>query len=478
VAQTRRSGSILIVDDEQGMREFLGICLSRAGYRTTATGSGADAIRLLSERNFDVVVTDLTMPGVNGMEVLRAACDLPVPPLVIMVTAFATTETAIEAMKIGAYDYLTKPFNVEEIQVVVGRALERLDLTSENRRLREALRGVHSLDNMIGKSTAMQKVFELVRRVAPTRTNVLIRGESGTGKELVARALHNLSERAQDPFVAVNCGAIPAELMESELFGHLKGSFTGATADREGVFAAAGEGTLFLDEIGELGAAMQVKLLRALQERKVRRVGASEETEIGCRLVAATNRNLEAAIEAGEFRNDLYFRLNVVQIVLPPLRHRPEDVPLLVQRFFERFNRDMQRNLEGVGTDALNWFLNHDYPGNVRELENLVERAVTLENGTTLSAANLPASRPTPAEPAVESELPDEGIDLEQATADLERRLIGAALRRTGGVRKDAAKLLSISLRSLRYRLEKLGIEVGPGGPADAPDTPAPSEQG
>jgi two-component system, NtrC family, response regulator PilR len=451
---------LLVVDDEQSMREFLSICLGRAGYQVVTASGGAEAIRLMSERTFDLVITDLTMPAVGGMQVLEHAVALPDAPLVIMITAFATPETAIEAMKIGAYDYLTKPFKVDEIQVVVARAVERLRLTIENRLLREELRGVHSLDRMIGRSAAMQKVFELVRKLAPTRTNVLIRGESGTGKELVARALHNFSDRAAGPFVAVNCGAIPEDLMESELFGHVKGAFTGAGRDREGVFVAARAGTLFLDEIGELSLPMQVKLLRALQERKIRPVGGDAELDTDCRVIAATNRDLEAAIESGEFRRDLYFRLDVVQVVLPPLRHRTEDIPLLVESFFTRLNRDMGREIRGISPAAMERFLAHDYPGNVRELENLVERAVALEGTDMLTADNLPAPRPDRPIAKEEPELGDEGIDLEQAVADLERRLIDAALRKTSGVRKRAAKLLGISFRSLRYRLEKLGIEV------------------
>ncbi|MBX7083273.1 MAG: sigma-54 dependent transcriptional regulator [Nannocystaceae bacterium] len=444
------------------MREFLGICLGRAGHDVVAVAGGGEALPLLDAGGIDLVITDLTMPGVGGMEVLRHAQRGEQPPPVIMITAFATAETAIEALKLGAYDYLNKPFKVDEIQVVVARALERARLAADNRRLREELRGVGSLDRMIGRSAAMQRVFALVRKVAPTRTNVLIRGESGTGKELVARALHNLSDRAAKPFVAVNCGAIPEALMESELFGHVKGSFTGATAGREGVFVAAQGGTLFLDEIGELSLAMQVKLLRALQERKVRPVGGDRELEVDARVVAATNRDLEAAIAAGEFRSDLYFRLDVVQVVLPPLRHRAEDIPLLVERFFERITRELERPLRGISPAAMDWFLGHDYPGNVRELENLVERAVALETGDVLTAEHLPARREH-AKVATEEPEFEGAIDLEQAVADLERRLIGAALRRTGGVRKEAAKLLGISFRSLRYRLEKLGIEVGRG---------------
>lgn len=458
---SNRHARILVVDDEPSMREFLTICLRRAGHDAEAAEDGAQALARLDAAPFDLVITDLTMPGLDGMELLRRVAARADPPLVIMITAFATTDTAVEAMKLGAYDYLTKPFKVDEIQVVVQRALERVDLSAENQRLRDELRSVQRLDGMVGRSAAMQKVFELVRRVAPTRTNVLIRGESGTGKELVAKALHNLSDRARGPFVAVNCGAIPENLMESELFGHVKGAFTGAAGARDGVFVAATGGTLFLDEIGDLSLPMQVKLLRALQERSIRPVGGDRELPVDCRVVAATNRDLEAAIEAGEFRRDLYFRLDVVQVVLPPLRHRPEDITPLVERFFERLTRELHRELAGIEPEAMEWFLRYHYPGNVRELENLVERAVALESGPTLSAANLPRRRPSP-EPGIPSrpELGEDGIDLDQAVADLERHLITAALQRTQGVRKEAAKLLGISFRSLRYRLEKLGIQV------------------
>ncbi|MBC8071704.1 MAG: sigma-54-dependent Fis family transcriptional regulator [Deltaproteobacteria bacterium] len=460
---SERRARILVVDDEQSMREFLSICLGRAGHEVIVAGSGADGIARIDEGGFDLVITDLTMPGIGGMEVLRHACSTEQSPLVLMITAFASAETAIEALKLGAYDYLNKPFKVDEILVVVARALERARLSSENRRLREELRGVGSLDRMIGRSSAMQRVFELVRKVAPTRTNVLIRGESGTGKELVARALHNLSDRARAPFVAVNCGAIPENLMESELFGHVRGAFTGAVSAREGVFVAAQTGTLFLDEIGELSLAMQVKLLRALQERKVRPVGGEKEIDVDVRVVAATNRDLDAAIAAGEFRSDLYFRLDVVQVVLPPLRHRMEDIPVLVERFFDRITREHGRPLRGVGPGAMQWFLAYDYPGNVRELENLVERGVALETQDVLTADNLPPLRSRRAAAAIvsdEVDFNDGVIDLEQRVADLERKLINAALKKTGGVRKEAAKLLGVSFRSMRYRLEKLGIEV------------------
>jgi two-component system response regulator PilR (NtrC family) len=314
----------------------------------------------------------------------------------------------------------------------------------------------------------MKRIFELVRKVADTRTNIIVRGESGTGKELVARALHRLSDRKDRPFIAVNCGAIPESLMESELFGHVRGAFTGATSDRDGVFAAAHGGTLFLDEVGELSPAMQVKLLRVLQERRVRPVGGTAERDVDCRVVAATNRDLEAAIAANEFRQDLYFRLNVVAIVLPPLRHRKEDIPVLAQRFFERFNAEMGGRLRGISPEAMQRLLGHEYPGNVRELENLIERAVALEGDEVLGPEQLPPLTASPAdahasEPArpTASSFPADGIELERVLEDLERRLIEEALARAHGVRKDAAKLLGISFRSMRYRLAKLGIEIG-----------------
>ncbi len=469
---TEHRGRILVVDDEGSMRDFLTICLRRAGHTCEAAAGGAEALKRIDNEEWDVVLTDLTMPQVSGMDVLRHAVALPNPPLVIMMTAYASTNTAVEAMKTGAYDYLIKPFNVDEIQLVMQRALERQSLRSENRRLREQLRGAASLEGMAGRSESMLRVFGLITKLAPTRTGVLIRGESGTGKELVARALHNLSERS-GPFVAVNCGAIPENLMESELFGHKKGAFTGASTVREGVFVAAQGGTLFLDEVGELSLAMQVKLLRALQEKRVRPVGGDHEVEVDARVIAATNRNLEAAIEAGEFRQDLYFRLNVVPIVLPPLRHRSEDIPLLVERIFTKLNAEMGGRLRAVSPEAMDRLLRYHYPGNIRELENLIERAIALEGSDVLTAEHLPcATQVDSAVEASQAALNAMELNLDRAVADLERQLITTALRKTGGVRKDAATVLGITFRSLRYRLEKLGIEV-PRGERDGDDDAA-----
>jgi two-component system response regulator PilR (NtrC family) len=448
---------LLVVDDERSMRDFLRIALSRAGHEVTLAESPAAAHQAL-QHEFDVVITDLKMQSnTSGLDVLDEVKRRHPHTQVIVVTAFATTETAIAAMKRGAYDYLTKPFKVDEINVVVERAIEKRSLLRDNVELRAQLDARFHLDRIVGKSPAMQRVFELVKKVAPAKTSVLISGESGTGKELIARALHHLSPRADQPFVAVNCGAIPESLLESELFGHVKGAFTGAVADKPGLFAAADGGTLFLDEIGELGSQMQVKLLRVLQERKVKKVGDTSEEEFDVRVIAASNRDLEAEVERGAFRRDLYYRLNVIQLHLPPLRQRREDVPLLVEHFVRKHAASLGRTLSGVEPDAMAALCDYDYPGNVRELENLIERASTLESADRITRASLPTLTPKKPPVASTDDFPAEGVDLERMVSDFEKNLIDKALARTSGVRKEAAKLLGISFRSLRYRLAKLG---------------------
>ena len=464
---------ILVVDDEQSMREFLAICLRRAGHEVTLAQTGNHALEQLRATAIDVVVTDLKMPGaLDGLGLLQTiksgaiqrapvpgATLAPVDPEVILVTAFATAATALAAMKQGAYDYLTKPFQVDEINAVIGRALEKRALVEDNLALRDQLAGRVRLAQLLGKSRAMQKVFELITKIHSVKTSVLITGESGTGKELVARALHSEGARASQPFVAVNCGAIPEDLMESELFGHRRGSFTGAIADKLGMFQEAGGGTLFLDEIGELSLGLQVKLLRALQERKVKQVGATEELEIDVRVIAATNRDLETEVSRGAFRADLYYRLNVIELRLPPLRHRREDIPLLAEHFLRRFSLEHGRQSR-LTTEAMRRLEAYDFPGNVRELENIIERAVALSSGPMIGASDLPevkaAKLATPQPPAV---LPPEGVDLDQLVSDYERTWVMRALEQCGGVRKRAAVLLGISFRSLRYRLQKLGID-------------------
>jgi two-component system response regulator PilR (NtrC family) len=453
---------VLVVDDERGMRDFLEIFFRREGMEVSTAASVAEARALLDADEFDLVMTDVQMPGGNGLELLRSVKESSPETIVIMVTAFATAETAIEAMKQGAYDYLTKPFKLDEVRLVVNKALEKKLLTVENKRLRSELRTQARQRVLIGTSSAMQRVYDLMAQVAATRTSVLVCGESGTGKELVARGIHDLSERREKPFVAVNCGAIPENLLESELFGHVKGSFTGAVNNKPGLFEVAHGGTLFLDEIGDLPQTLQVKLLRALQEKQVRRVGGNADTAVDVRIVTATNRDLHADAQAGRFREDLYYRLNVIQITLPPLRERMEDVPLLAQHFLEKFAREQARPQCRLSDGALARILSHDFPGNVRELENTIERAVALCRGELIEPELLPAALLAPrAQGTGAPQLPPGGGSLDDLMNAFERDLLLAALAKSGGVKKRAAQLLGITFRSFRYRLEKLGLDGG-----------------
>ncbi len=455
------------------MREFLAICLRRTGHTVVVATSGDQATTELRAQPFDIVVSDLRMPGeLDGLGLLDAIKSGQLGPLdceVILVTAFASADTALAAMKRGAYDYLTKPFHVDEINAVIGRALEKRALVKENLALKDRVAGRVRLAQMLGKSKAMQGVFELIGKIHSTRTNVLITGESGTGKELVARALHTEGNRASKPFIAVNCGAIPEALMESELFGHKKGAFTGAVADTRGLFQEADGGTLFLDEIGELSLSLQVKLLRAVQERRVKVVGGNEEIPIDVRVIAATNRDLEAEVARGAFRADLYYRLNVVEVRLPPLRQRREDIPLLAEHFLHKFGDEQGRSSK-LTTEALRRLEGYDFPGNVRELENVIERAVALSSTALIGTGDLPEVKSTkPVTPEMPASFPPEGVDLERLLGDFERSWVTLALEHTGGVRKKAATLLGVSFRSLRYRLVKLGIERDDDAPTEAP---------
>jgi len=452
----RPPARVLVVDDERSLREFLEIFFRREGY-AVVTASGADeALVALGADDFDVVISDVQMSGASGLDLLRTVKETAPDCVVIMITAFATTETAIEAMKQGAYDYITKPFKVDELRLVVEKALEKKLLVDENQRLRTALRSRSR--SLVGSSTALSHVHDLIAQVATTRTNVLVSGESGTGKELVARGIHELSERRDKAFLAVNCGAIPENLLESELFGHVRGAFTGAVSNKPGLVESADGGTLFLDEIGELPQSLQVKLLRLIQEKTVRRVGGNQDQRVDVRIVAATNRDLQAEVHAGRFREDLYYRLNVIQIALPPLRERMEDVPQLVQHFLEKYRRELGKDVSGVSSAAMEKILGHSFPGNVRELENLIERAVALSRSPTLGVEGLPASV---LEKSVSRLAPAAapGGNLDEILASYERGLLSDALQRAGGVKKRAARLLGISFRSFRYRLEKLGLD-------------------
>jgi two-component system response regulator PilR (NtrC family) len=453
------SARILVVDDERSMREFLEILFRREGYDVVTAGDVDGALTAVESDDYDIVITDIQMPDRSGLELLHAVREVAPETAVIMITAFATTETAIQAMKEGAYDYITKPFKVDEIRVVVEKALEKQLLATENRRLRSELRTQRRYRSLIGNGAAMQRIYELIGQVAETKTSVLISGASGTGKELVARAIHESSDRQDKPFVAVNCGAIPENLLESELFGHVKGAFTGAMQNKSGLFETADGGTLFLDEVGELPLSLQVKLLRAIQEKRIRRVGGTSDRGVDVRILSATNRCLEDDIASGRFREDLYYRLTVIQIALPPLCERMDDLPLLVQYFLEKYSAELGKPVNEISDEALAVLQGYHYPGNVRELENAIERAVALARGPRIECESLPSTLVRPPEASAPSRIPPEGVELEALVSDYERGLIREALMRTGGVKKHAAHLLGVSFRSLRYRLEKLGLD-------------------
>jgi two-component system response regulator PilR (NtrC family) len=454
--------AILVVDDEASMREFLEILLRKQGHRVHAAPDVKAALARVADGGVDLVITDLRLGQQSGIDVLRRVKEVSPTTEVVMVTAFATTENAIQAMKLGAYDYVLKPFKVDELKLVVEKALEHRALVQENRVLRRVGKPRLAAPEILGRSAAMDEVRALVDKVAPTRTTVLVTGESGVGKEVVARAVHDRGERPDQPFVAVNCGAIPDGLIESELFGHEKGSFTGAFEAKAGLFEVAGSGTLFLDEIAELPPNLQVRLLRAIQEKRVRRVGGNADLAVSARIVAATNRELTEEVAAGRFREDLYYRLNVIQIRVPPLRARREDIPLFLAHFLARFSVEAGRGEIRLSPEAERRLLEYDYPGNVRELANVVERAVTLSDGPEIRVEDLPPALRAPGAVAAAAEpadLPESGMDLQAHLDALERRLLEQALARAGGVKTEAARLLSLTFRSLRYRLAKFGID-------------------
>lgn len=464
------SARILVVDDERSLREMLSVLLRRAGHHVTlADGQTAATKAMADDPSYDLVITDLSMPDGSGMGVLNAARANDESTQVIMVTAYATTAQAVEAMRQGAYDYIQKPFKNNELLAVADKALEKRAIVVQNRQLRKRVAEGFRAGELVGKSVPMQQVMEMVRRVASAPTSVLITGESGTGKELVARALHREGERRDRAFVAINCAAMPEQLLESELFGHAKGAFTGASNAKEGLFRAADKGTLFLDEVGELPIALQVKLLRALQERKVRAVGSEVEVPIDVRVVTATNRLLDTEVAEGRFRSDLFYRLNVIRIHLPALRERTEDIPLLAQHFLDKHAAAQNKRLE-FSASAMASLARRVFPGNVRELENMVERAVTLALGREIEPSDLPDESPADAS-ANSNALPEPqlGFDLDVYLGDIERRLLLASLEKTGGVRKSAAKLVGMTFRSFRYRLAKFGL--GDGDEENSDDT-------
>jgi two-component system response regulator PilR (NtrC family) len=408
-----------------------------------------------------MVLTDVKMPGVNGFEVLRKTKEVSPDTVVIMITAYGSPEGAVTAIKEGAYDYVTKPFRVEEVKLTIKKSLERSNLIRENIRLRQAVEERYKFWNLIGKSPKMQRVYELVEKVSQTKANVLITGESGTGKELVAKAIHYNSARKDQSFVTLNCGAIPENLLESELFGHMKGSFTGAIANKRGLLELAAGGTLFMDEIGELPLPLQVKLLRVIQEREFKRVGGTEDIKVDVRIISASNQDLQQKVAQGSFREDLFYRLNVIQIKLPPLRERKEDIPLLVNHFVRKYSAETGKEIQGVAAEALELLLSYDFAGNVRELENIIERSITLETSPMITDRHIRSylnermiSKSIP--PTLE--IPEEGIDLNKVVEDLEKAFILKALEHAEGVKKKAAELLGMNFRAMRYKLAKYDL--------------------
>ena len=451
---------ILIVDDELSMREFLEIMLTKEGYQVVTAESGERACDILDHEDFQLVVTDIRMDGMDGIGVLKKVKAINSDTPVVMISAFSSAENAVEAMKEGAFDYVPKPFKVKDLKRVVKEALKSAMAPRQEETVSE--KKLH-FGNLIGESPQMKKVYDLIRRVAPSRTNILIYGESGTGKELVAKAIHRQSARRELPIVVINCAGIPETLIESELFGYKKGAFTGAHADKEGLFGVADGGTVFLDEVGELSPVIQVKLLRVIQDRTFTAVGGTEMKKVDVRFISATNKNLEDEVIEGNFREDLYFRLNVIPISLPPLRERENDLSLLAGYFLEKFSREMGKDIRKISAYAMDILGGYSFPGNVRELENIIERSVALETSNivlpeslTLSHARSGAGSRT----RRHLDLSPEGIHLDEVLAEIEKEYLIRALEMAGGSKSKTTELLEISMRSLRYRLEKLGIPV------------------
>jgi two-component system response regulator AtoC len=449
---------ILIIDDEENLRHMLSAMLSRQGYRVDTAENGLEGLRFLSEKVYDFILCDIRMPEMDGKDFLSHALEDKVPSPIIMMSAYGSIETAIECVKAGAYDFISKPFKKDEIVMVLKKAEERERLKSENNRLRGVIAGSDGFCGIISRNANMQEIFAQIRKVTDLKTTVLILGESGTGKELVARAVHMSGVRASKPFVAINCGAIPENLLESELFGHVRGAFTDASGDKAGLFEQADGGTLFLDEIGEMPQSLQVKLLRVLQEEEIRRVGAAVSRKVNVRVVSATSRDLKSDVKVGRFREDLFFRLNVFCIQLPPLRERVEDIPQLIGYFAAKYTIGSDCTPARCTPDAMRLLLGYGWPGNIRELENVIERGMILCEGSLITISCLPPSfHATGDVPGVD--LSSENLSIKKAEDAIERDLIRKALIKTGGNRTQAARILEISHRSLLYKLKEFGIE-------------------
>ncbi|HSF42481.1 MAG TPA: sigma-54 dependent transcriptional regulator [Thermoanaerobaculia bacterium] len=452
--------NILVVDDEEVLQDILSFLIRKQGHNVFAALSGEEGLEILGREEIDLVLLDLMLPGMHGMEVLREIRRRNPDQVVVVITAFSSIESAIEAMREGAFHYIPKPFKNEEVLLTIAKGLEQRRLTSENRSLKEQLRQRFAFDNIIGKSKPMQQVYDLVRLAAPAKSNILILGESGTGKELVAKAIHHHSRRADGPFITVNSGSMPADLLESNLFGHLRGAFTGAVASKKGLFELADGGSIFFDEIGNIPLDTQSKLLRVIQEREFMRLGGIDTIRVDVRIIAATNADLEAAVHQGTFREDLFYRLNVITVNLPPLRRRTEDIPLLAQHFLAQYARENEKQIREFSPRAMERLLDYHWPGNVRELENAIERAVVLSTGEVLDVDLLPSSvrHHEASGIALSPTLPSNGISFKDAVSQYERQIIIRALQAAGGVQKRAAELLQVKPTTLHEMMKRLNI--------------------
>ena len=457
----RTKGLIHVIDDEPVIHDVLSQLLTSEGYDIEISSSGEEALEKFEVRTFDLVLLDLLMPGMNGIEILKAAKKIDPQALIIIITAYASVESAIEAMKIGAFDYIQKPFKHEELLLTIARALEHKNLQEENVRLRDELKRKFSFANILGKSKVMENVFDLIKAAAPTRSTILVQGESGTGKELAARAIHQNSNRSGFPFIVVNSGSLPPDLLESHLFGHVKGAFTGAVSEKQGLFEAADKGTIFFDEISSIGMETQAKLLRVMQDREFMRLGGTKTIKVDVRIIAATNSDLEELIRQKAFRKDLFYRLNVIKIELPPLRERKEDIPLLVKHFLDLYTKENGKEIDGVSEDVLEILERNAWPGNVRELENLIERAVVFAKSKIITRENLPEIFLSPQKKGADvSAAEDEAKNLHDQTLAFQKRLIETTLRKTKGVQKNAAQMLDVKPTTLNEMIKRLGIDV------------------
>ncbi len=453
------TNKILLIDDEENFRHMLSVILKKRGYDVETANNGIDGLKKVDTGSYDTVLCDIRMPEMDGLEFLKEAQKAGCESTIIMMSAYGTLDTAIEAMKLGAYDYISKPFKPDEIVLTLKKAEERERLRRENLFLKKEVQKEYSFENIISKNERMTQIFDTIRKVAKYKSTILIAGESGTGKELVAKAIHFNSDRSNHPFIPVNCGAIPENLLESELFGHTKGSFTNAVRTKKGLFEEADGGTLFLDEIGELPLQLQVKLLRVLQDGEIRRIGDSKPITIDVRIIAATIKDLDKEVREGKFRDDLFYRLNVLQIKIPPMRDRKEDIPLLVDHFIHKYSRELNNPIEGIHPEALDCLMNYGWKGNVRELENVVERAIVLTDSSQIQVENLPVEIQNPKEESRVNLLSDE-LSIKKASRYLEMDLIKKALHKTNGNHTHAAKLLEISHRALLYKIKEYGIKM------------------